>query len=400
MKAIAKILVSIVLVIMTAVLSFSTAKSLEAYLVFYGENKIYCDDIREDVPFNKSHKAKESVNELLLKLTQYALDYHGDNAFHKTPYLITEMNNARKTYEDMCETEIYFCNSGIKENNIKREYIDKGYIVLSDDGIKNVTYEGKAYYAKTQENKIRNDYNKMLENRLEEIRKTELTYSELTEYIASLENTEYAVFDKNGKALITNTEEKNLQETEEYFKSKSSHILVGQESHDKHAGFSKGLTFLSDDFLFFDTDEDYRLFVSVDEDLGFNGSMNEAEEFYNNIQLNLESRKGKLIKEAVLCLVLSVFTAAALSFIVKPRHPKAVLVLCCFSGVLMLAALFGVISLSDTIINAMTASGSIELPISLSSVFLKAAVVLVFLMTEFFTAMLVALSFKRIHSNE
>ena len=388
MKTFVKLFVSFVLVVATAALSFSAARTLEEYLNFYGGNKVYCDDVRKDVPLNKSRKAKESVNKLLLNLTEYAVNYHGEKAFHKTPYLITEMNNTRRAYENMRDGEIYFCNLAIEENKIKKEYVDKGYIVLSDEGVKNVTYEGRSYYAFADVEKIRKDYGEMIEKMVSDIKHYELTYSHLTEYVNELENTEYAVFDKNGKLLISNIDNKTLTEAEEYFNSQKDHISVFKENKDEHAGFSKSFTFLNEGFSFFATDEDYRLFVSINESLDFNGDMAETERFYNETKNNLTKQKSTTVKAFVLCFIFTILTAISVASLIKIKSIKIIFILALLFAAITAVCFFGIISSSHTVVSTLASSDPIKLSAGLSSALIRIMMPVMFLSAQFLIAVL------------
>lgn len=382
MKKLFKPLLYILIAVITVVLSVNASENIEAYLKFYGENKAYCDDIRKDVPLNKSQKAKEGVLALTDKLTSFALSFCGENAFADMPSILSEIEKAERYCKDTTETEIYFCNECIRENRVKKEYVEKGYIILRSDKTANVIYEGVSCFAETDEEKIIAENERLLKERTENIKRTSLTYSQLSDYIEKLENTEYAVYDGRGSLLLTNSDEKAAEEAEKYFRSKKDHIILQREQRDEHASFSESLTFLADGFVFPEAEEEYLLLLSTDEGLDFDGGLYEAESFYKNTEAELRQYTGAMRSSILLCF-LPLAAALIISMLASPaKNKKSVrFAFCLCFSVLVLSVIMTVFD-SKTVIEALASSDPIKLSASLSAAAVKLFVPLAFLSAE------------------
>ena len=382
MKRISSFLLFLVITAAVAALSVNASEKIEAYLIYYGENKAYCDDIRKDVPLNKGQKARESIFALTDRLTGFALSFHGEDAFSGTPSILSDIEKAKQHCRSTIETEIYFCNGCIRENNVKKEYIDKGYIVLRSDKTPNVIYDGKPYFAETDEERIKAENERLLEERTENIKRMSLDYSQLSDYVKGLENTEYAVFDASGNLLVANSDEVTAEKAKEYFKNKKDHIILWREGQDEHASFSDSFTFLSEGFVFPEAEEDYLLLISTDEGLGFDKSIKDAEGFYAETEEKLKGLTDEMIRSILLC-VLPLAAALILTMLSSVSGNKKTVLwalgLCLAALVLSVVMTFFD---SKTVIDILASTDPVKLSAGLSALSVKLFVPLMFLSAE------------------
>lgn len=389
MKKLFKVSLFVFLAVLTVALSVNASGKIEAYLDFYGENKAYCDDIRNKIPLNKSEKAKESLSALIGKLTTYAVSYYGENAFSETPEILSDIENAEKSCKDTIETQIYLCNESIRENRIKKEYVEKGYIVLSEGKGVNTFYEGRGYFAETDEEKIREENEKLLRERINGIKNGNVDYALLNQYVTSVKNTEYAVYDGKGNILTSNSEERTSEEAKEYFKSKKDYIIIGKENKDSYALCSDSFTFLiSSGYDFPKTEEDYCLYIATDESLGFDSSMSEAEEFYGSMEKRLSEHTDKMKSALMLPMAVILLTLLVSLFLSCPKNKKIAFVsVLCFLAVTALSVSAVTVSANGVIENL--ATSSFVLSASLSKKLITFFLPLVFLSAEGFLSSVV-----------
>ncbi|MGN1194134.1 MAG: hypothetical protein ACI4SB_01475 [Acutalibacteraceae bacterium] len=171
------------------------------------DNPIYFSESL-DLTFDAENS--DAVLAELKTLTENALTYTSMKSdltlFENYPYVQSEIDSIKKGIERERADTLYFAAQQLESGTVTVDMTENGFIVLSQNAGSGtlVEYEGKAYYAEVDEEKINEYYDEQLLNRAEEFKLNASTvYRESKEYLDSLKDVSYSVT-VNGEA-VTNS---------------------------------------------------------------------------------------------------------------------------------------------------------------------------------------------------
>ncbi len=186
------------LVIASAVLATKAAFGI---LEQKRDNTVYFSDcLSPDYEPEKSEAVSEEIKILTEKALTYSAMKDDLTLFENAAYAINEIEAIKKDKERSVANTIYFTEEKIKTDSLDSETIENGFAVLSDsekDGAA-VHINGKLQYARTDEDRIEEYFEKESERRSEETKLNISTaYREAKDYLDALETVEYCVTTKN-----------------------------------------------------------------------------------------------------------------------------------------------------------------------------------------------------------
>ncbi|MCM1544245.1 MAG: hypothetical protein NC110_03000 [Ruminococcus sp.] len=220
-------IIKMVTVVICFILTWNAAKSALTVLQLYLDKPDYVMTIingADELDYETNKVLKSEIAKTINSVLSYALDYQTDEntkfGFAVLYNIDQEVQRTKKQIELIKEVLPYQIENSIIED----AYIKNGFVDLTENPNGSTLVNNKHYDVKINNEKIDAYYNTQCADLIENCKRTNSTYCELSDYIKALDGVHFAVVNKASGAVISNvsTNETPLQS----FRSKEFSVIL------------------------------------------------------------------------------------------------------------------------------------------------------------------------------
>lgn len=249
----------------------------------------------EELDCETNKVLKSEIEKTIDCVLSYSLDYQlNDNSkfnFAILHNISEEFNNAKKQIALTHEILQY----QIENSKLDSDYVEKGFVILSENPSGKTLYNGKTYDVRIDSEKIEQYYMLQYQELAENYKRSNSEYKAISDFLNSLNGVSFAVVNQVSDEIVTNLENITQDNVAESFKQSENTVIYGGNESGTMTSFNEYIGEKKDAYK-----DSFKVYISFDS-LIFN-------DVTNNMSEDLSKVRSEFLQQivfAILCMALA-----------------------------------------------------------------------------------------------